>query len=304
MDVCCVCGKSLPNRWAVAKRETAGGVEKCYCALHAGGGGTAFPKAKMSENPNERNEMKEEHETKAPEEARERELARKADGVAARKAWAACAGLAGKAAEGLKSLWAKVHPDRSPGAMVESLNSTLAANRERLAALKPQLEKAYAEIVARKAAWQKAPEVRKRLLKAELETLMARYKGLEREFSVLNENTRTAEAVKGRYLEVLAYELRGKLGEDQVDDLSGLVDEKAEEAENVQDALGDLEKAGRRKDRTDASFEDELAGFDGELSFDEATESEGTTDREREPVKRDGNSAAWELDDAGGDGEP
>ncbi len=282
MDVCYVCGRSLPNRWAVAKRETVGGVEKCYCALHAGDGaesgtGGAKKQAEMSVNPNERNEMKEEHGTNAPAEAQERELVRKAGDAAAKKAWAACAGVAGKAASGLKALWSKIHPDRSPAAMIESLNATLSANRARLETLKPELEKAYAAIVAKKAVWQKAPEARKRILKAELETLLARYKGLEREFNVLNENTRTVEAVKGRYLEVLAYELRGKLDEDQVDDLSGLVDEKAEEADGVQDALRDLEKAGHRKDRADTSLEDELAGFDGDLSFDDTNELETTT---------------------------
>lgn len=226
--------------------------------------------------------------TQSPES--ERDIARRADASAARKAWAACTGLAGKAAESLASLWARIHPDRSPEAMIESLNGTLAANRKRLAELKPELEKAYAEIVARKTAWQKAPEVRKRLLKTELETLLARYKGLEREFGVLNENTRTAEAVKARYLEVLAYELRGNLGEDQVDDLSGLVDEKAEEADGVQDALRDLEKAGRRKERESGSFEDELAGFEGELGLD------GTAEDTESPA---GESSGMETADGG-----
>lgn len=272
--VCCICGKTLPNRWAVARRETVDGVEKCYCALHAGGGARkAETMSKQPRNP-EPNMKANTPQPDAAQAAEECALARKAGVAAAKKAWAACAGLAGKAAGGLAALWSKIHPDRSPEAMVESLNTTLDANRKRLAALKPEIEKAYAEIVAKKTAWQKAPEARKRLLKTELQTLMARYKGLEREFGILNENTRTAEAVKGRYLEVLAYELRGKLGEDQVDDLSGLVDEKAEEAENVQDALADLEKAGRRKERTDSSFEDELAGFDGELAFDESNETE------------------------------
>lgn len=299
MDVCCVCGRSLPNRWAVAKREVVEGEERCYCALHAGGGAkerSASGKSRAAEeaaNDNkERNEMNENHARETENPDRERDLARRAGTGAAKKAWAACAGLAGKAAGGLKSLWAKIHPDRSPEAMVESLNGTLSANRKRLAELKPELEKAYAEIVARKAAWQKAPEARKRLLKTELETLLARYKGLEREFGVLNENTRTAEAVKGRYLEVLAYELRGQLGEDEVDDLSGLVDEKAEEAEGVQDALRDLEKAGRRKERGSDDLEAELAGFDGELGLDETAEP-----AESDPLKDDG--PGLESPDAG-----
>ena len=38
MAKCCMCGVELPNKWAVAKRETSGGVERCYCHLHASGG--------------------------------------------------------------------------------------------------------------------------------------------------------------------------------------------------------------------------------------------------------------------------
>ena len=33
--VCCICQKELPNKWAVARRETVDGVERCYCHLHA-----------------------------------------------------------------------------------------------------------------------------------------------------------------------------------------------------------------------------------------------------------------------------
>ena len=248
--------------------------------------GERKPAAKRFGKPHERDEMKPNENHTEEHEARERALARQAGTEAARKAWAACAGLAGKASAGVKTLWAKIHPDRSPEAMVEAMNRALETNRARLAVLKPELEKAYAEIVAKKAVWAKAPEARKRLLKAELETMLARYKGLEREFNVLNENTRTAEAVKGRYLEVLAYEMRGALGEDHVDELSGLVDEKAEEADGVQDALRDLENAGRRKDRADTSLEDELAGFDGELNFEEPTE---TTTTETETETHDEN---------------
>ena len=194
-------------------------------------------------------------------------LVQKADAKAARKAWDACAELANRVGGGLKALWAKIHPDRSPRAMIESLNQTLDANRKRVAELKPVLEATYAEIVAKKAVWQKAPEARRRLLKPELETLLARYDGLSREFGVLNENIRSAEAVKSRYLEVLAYEMRGSLAEEQVDELGDLVGDKAEEADGIQDALADLEKAGRRRERATGSLDDALAEFDGELGL-------------------------------------
>ena len=33
--VCHTCGVELPNKWAVARRETVDGEVRCYCHLHA-----------------------------------------------------------------------------------------------------------------------------------------------------------------------------------------------------------------------------------------------------------------------------
>jgi hypothetical protein len=136
--------------------------------------------------------------------------------------------------------------------------------------MKPELDRIYREIVAKKKEYQSSAPVRQRLLKIELQTLMSRYKGLEREFSILCENERSIETVKGRFLEVLAYGLRGKLDADMVDRLADTIDDKVDDAEDVQDALGDLERAGRRTDRNSDDFDAELAGFDGELGISSA----------------------------------
>ena len=262
---CCVCGRELPNRWAVAKRETVDGAERCYCAIHAGGSNGDFAtKGKMM------------NETKpADASAKEREIARSASGDRVKRAWTECAALAGKLGGGVKSLWSKIHPDRSPEAMLATLNESMEGNRTRLSELKPELDGIYREIVAKKRDYQSAPPVRQRLLKIELQTLMARYKGLEREFAILCENERSIETVKGRFLEVLAYGLRGRLDVDMVDRLADSVDDKSEEAEGVQDAIGDLERAGRRTDRASDDFDAELAGFDGELGISDTMDGIG-----------------------------
>ena len=130
--------------------------------------------------------------------------------------------------------------------------------------VKPELDRVYKEIVTKKKEYASASPVRQRLLKTELQTLMTKYKGLEREFNILCENERSIEAVKGRFLEVLAHGLRGKLNAEMVENLPADIDDKTEEAEDLQDALGDLERAGKRKERGDDNFDAELAGFDGE----------------------------------------
>lgn len=259
---CAICGKELPNRWAVAKRETIDGVKRCYCALHAN---ERFCEKKCVTVVKKGESMEE---TKIPaDSAKEQEIVKSASSEMARKAWSECSALAGKLGGGVKALWAKIHPDRSPEAMLSALNENLDGNKKRLEELKPELERVYREIVAKKKDYQSAPPARQRLLKIELQSLMSQYKSHEREFAILSENERSIVAVKGRFLEVLAYGLRGKLDVGMVDKLSDDLDDKAEVAEDIQDALGDLERAGKRKDRTSDDFDAELAGFDGELGI-------------------------------------
>ena len=264
--VCHTCGVELPNKWAVARRQTVDGEERCYCHLHAN---EDFKRKTAPDVPDVKGDKMDEPK-RAVSAAQEQEIVENASGERVKSAWSACASLAGKLGGGVKALWAKMHPDRSPSAMLAALNESQAGNRARLDAVKPELDGIYREIVAKKKDYQSAAPVRQRLLKIELQTLVARYKGLEREFTILCENERSIEAVKGRFLEVLAYGLRGKLDANLVDRLAGEVDKKADEAEFVQDALADLERVGRRRDRDSDDFDAELADFDGELGLAEA----------------------------------
>lgn len=292
---CCVCGINLPNKWAVAKSENVDGVELFYCHLHANESyakklkdkNTELEVGEKKERQNEETETQERKEKgdsmdqgkEKPKDAsaKEQEIVKNASGDLVKKAWNECASLVGRLGGGIKSLWAKVNPDRSPAAMLEVLNKDLAANATRLEEMKPQLDQVYSQIVAKKKEYQSAAPVRQRLLKIELQTLMARYKGLEREFTILSENERSIEMVKSRFLEVLAYGKRGKLDVSMVDRLTDDIEDKVDDAEDIQDALGDLENAGRRKDRSSDDFDSELAGFDGELGLSETDEFTDTT---------------------------
>ena len=259
---CCICGRELPNRWAIGKREVFDGVERCYCAFHAGEG--VKPKTVKKENTMQEN-------TQSAAEAKEQQIVRSASVEYAKKAWAECSALALKLGGGAKALWSKIHPDRSPAAMLTTMNENQASNKKRIDEVKPELDRVYKEIVTKKKEYASASPVRQRLLKTELQTLMTKYKGLEREFNILCENERSIEAVKGRFLEVLAHGLRGKLNAEMVENLTDNIDDKTEEAEDLQDALGDLERAGKRKERGDDNFDAELAGFDGELGISDLT---------------------------------
>ena len=220
--------------------------------------------------------------------AKEQEIVKSATGDRVKRAWSECTTLAGRLGGGVKSLWAKIHPDRSPAAMLAALNENLEGNHKRLGETKPELDRIYREIVAKKKDYQAAAPVRQRLLKIELQTLMARYKGLEREFSILCENERSIEMVKGRFLEVLAYGMRGKLNTDMVDSLADTVDDKADEAEDIRDALDGLERAGKRKDRSSDDFDSEIAGFDGELNL---------TETDKHSSQQESNNESTEIND-------
>jgi len=259
---CQICGIGLPNKWAVARREVVDGHERYYCHLHAA-------VARNNENKNEKGVSMTVTE-QAERSGQEQEIVRNATGERVKKAMTECSSLAAKLGGGVKALWAKVHPDRSPEAMLASMNGSLAENRRRLDEVKPELDRVYAEIVAKKKVYQAASPVRQRLLKVELQTLMARYQGFEREFSILCENERSLETVKSRFLEVLAYGLRGKLDADTVDRLADDLEGKAEDAEDVQDALADLDRAGARKSRSSDDFDAALEGFEGDLGMNDA----------------------------------
>ena len=280
-STCHICGVVLPNKWAVARRETVDGEERCYCHLHANEDFNSKPTRKAPEMKGD----KMDEPKRAVSAAKEKEIVEKASGERVKSAWSACASLAGKLGGGVKALWVKIHPDRSPAAMLATLNESQAGNRARLDALKPELDRIYREIVAKKKEYQASAPVRQRLLKIELQTLMARYKGLEREFTILCENERSIEMVKGRFLEVLAYGLRGKLDTDMVERLTDDIEDKADEAEDVLDAIADLERAGRRTDRASDGFEAELSGFDGELGLTDTETEIDSPEKEKENEK-------------------
>ncbi len=230
--------------------------------------------------------------------AEEQRLVRKATAELAKKAMAETVALAGKIGAGAKALWAKIHVDRSPEAMLGSLHASLDENGARREKVTGEMEALHAQIASKKKAYESASPVRQRMLKTELQTLMAHYKSLEREFLLLSENEQTILTVKGRFMELIAHGLRGKVSEDLIDRLADDIEDKAGDAESVQDAMGDLDKAGRRRDRDAGDFDAELAGFGepevgGQESEVRSQESEArsqeTRDRSQKGKEKMGN---------------
>lgn len=275
-EQCCICGRELPNRWAVAGRCEADGCGAAFCALHWHNGNRLCKTHGWKTT--ETKKMDEGKDTVAQPEAeiRERsktEMTPQAKESVVRKV-AAFAVTLGK---GAASLVDRMRGVRDPDAAISALDAQLAANRERREPLAARSEKLYGEIAAKKKVYLAAPPARKKILELELKSLISEYQSLERQLAVYFENERVISTVRGRTLELTAMGLR-KISEKDIDALTDKIDDAAGDAEDVTGALHDLERAGKRRDSEDPdAFADALAGFDESYSAEASAEPSGET---------------------------
>ena len=271
-EQCCICGRELPNRWAVAGRCEADGCGAAFCALHWHNGNrlckTHGWKTTETKKMDERKDAVVEPEAEIRERSKT-EMTPQAKESVVRKV-AAFAVTLGK---GAASLVDRMRGVRDPDAAISALDAQLAANRERREPLAARSEKLYGEIAAKKKVYLAAPPARKKILELELKSLISEYQSLERQLAVYFENERVISTVRGRTLELTAMGLR-KISEKDIDALADKIDDAAGDAEDVTGALHDLERAGKRRDSEDPdAFADALAGFDESYSAEAAEPS-------------------------------
>ncbi len=327
-QMCCICGKELPNRWAVAGRCKVKGCDMPFCKLHwrngnklcrehgwrepqnkefrigndeGGGGeergtrheelGTRGGDLQSTKNqaPSTRNYFIEGKERAMNEEYDEQMDLSQVSEKQGKKAMAEALKMAKAAGAGVAGLVAKIQYARSPQAMQDTLNENLEKNTARREEVSQRLEAVHNRIVALKKQYEAAPPARKRTLQMELKALMGEYKNLEREFKILLENETVLGKVRGRFMETLAYDLRG-IKEKQIDKVTDGIEDRVDDAEGVLDAVADLESAGRRKDREEDGFDfdAELAAFgDEEISMEAGEHVPEVGSPEEEEKRRD-----------------
>ena len=271
--VCAICGRILPNRWAVAGRCEADGCGAAFCALHWHTGNRLCRRHGWKGNGG--NKMDKVGETKMPGEAELRERARtelpEREKQSVMRQVAAFAVTIGKGAVALVD---RIRGVKDPDAAISALDAQLAANRARREPLASRYEALYREIAAKKKNFLAAPPPRKKILELELRGLLSEYQGIERQLAVYLENERVINTVRARTLELTAMGLR-KISEKDIDKLTDDLTDAAGEADDVSDAMRELEKAGRRSVADDAdAFADALAGFDENFA-DEPAEAAG-----------------------------
>ena len=296
MEKCCICGRPLPNRYAIAGKCADDGCEAVFCALHwnngnrrcgnhgwnPGGilerdGRASSPGEPLPDGANSSSEpeskgsigiMAGETIAKAAS-AAEGEIREKAKkyltAEQAKGILHSVAEFAGKMGRAASALVMKIKNEKSPDALLTSIDASLEANRAQRAPLMARAEALFAEISAKKKVYLAAPPARKKLLELELKSLLSEYKGIERQMTAFFENENTLNTVRGRVLELMALGMR-KIDEKTIDKLTDDIEDAVGEQEDVAGAVRDLDKAGKRRENESdrESFESALAGFDDE----------------------------------------
>ena len=283
MPTCCVCGKDLPNKYAIAARCSEPGCEAVFCTLHAAtwnkrcpahGGSETTPlhstfavesrpesaNDRTTERPNDQTTM-EEHPT--ADETLVKDAKAKLPASRLRGILASVGEFAAKAGRLAGDLVRRIRNEKDPEEMLRSLDASLAANKERRQPIFDRNTALAAEIGAKKKVYEAAPPARKKMLELELRNLLAEYKANERQLTAFFENENALTVVRGRLLEQIALGMQ-TLKEDDIDKLTDDIEDAVADAENISDAVRDLDKAGKRRERdSDAdSFADALAAFD------------------------------------------
>ena len=282
MPNCCICGRPLPNRYAIAGTCEEDGCDAAFCALHWNNGNRKCgqhgwkPSGLLAGNEVRSPEVGKEGKKVIEGEASavpgdvvsgEREIREKAKrfltAEQAKGIVRSVAEFAGKMGRAASSLVMKIKNANSPETLLTSIDASLEANRTQRAPLMARADALFAEIAAKKKVYQSAPPARKKLLELELKSLLSEYKGIERQMTAFFENENTLNTVRGRILELMALGMR-KIDERTIDRLTDDIEEAVGEQEDVAGAVRDLDKAGKRRESESdqESFESALADFD------------------------------------------
>lgn len=269
---CCICGRDLPNRWAVAGRCEADGCGAVFCALHWHNGNRLCRThgwragGDALEQEGEKGDM----DVKSDSEKNEaKELCERADQALSQEKKSSILRQIGSFAvafgKGTGALAKKLSGVKSTDEALSEIDAQLAANRDRRAPVSKRYEELYREIVAKKKLYQSAPPARRKILELELKGAIAEYQSLERQIAAYLSNETILTKVKGRMCELVAMNLKSVISEAKIDKLTDRIEDAADTAEDLDGAISDLDKAGVRRAREDGAFEDALAAFGDEL---------------------------------------
>ena len=273
-ETCCVCGRVLPNRYAVAGRCTAEGCGAAFCTLHWHNGNRRCPDhgwnggGQPSPDEREKDETGKDSTEMTPNETDGKAMCEQADKVLPAEKKASILKKIGEFAmnlgTGTGALVKKLAGIKSTDEAMREIDAQVEDVRARREPVAKRYEELYGQIVAKKRVYASAPPARKKILEMELKSLLAEYQSLERQMAAYLKNETILTKVKGRMCELVAMNLK-TVSEAQIDKLTDRIEDAADASEDLDGAIGDLDKAGVRREREDGSFEDALAAFGDEL---------------------------------------
>jgi hypothetical protein len=251
---CSLCGRSLPNRFAIGGWADSDQGPVPYCQLHWQEKKAQSPQkdSPLSSSQNYSASMDSEPKaTPAPSPA---------DPQRSRQAMKESLRLIKKLGASASGLIARLRKSKTPEEMMAEMQTAYEANQTKRTEISSRLEALHQSIASGKKTLESASPARRRILEMELKAKLKEYQAAERTLKILLENEQTLSLVRGRLEEIHVYGMSG-ISEDFIDEITDQVESAADAAEDRSDAIRDLERAGRRRER-DSGEEDLLAALE------------------------------------------
>lgn len=281
---CCICGRVLPTKYAVAGRCEGDGCEAVFCSLHWHNGnrrcrehgwvpgGLLAPLVQTKEETFQKEKTMSDQKTMDQDAAQSADLGKQAEALPAAQKQSILKQIgefAVRIGAGAGTLAKKLAGIRSPEEAMKAINGQLDENRQRREPLTKRYEELYRIIVVKKRDFQSAPPARKRILEMELRSAIAEYQTVERQIAAYLKNETVLVKVRGRMDELVAMSLKA-VSEKDIDKLTDRIEDAANESDDIAGAIGDLDKAGVRQEAESDDLADVLSGFGDELPAEPA----------------------------------
>ena len=243
MKHCCICGKILPNRYAIGGSCEHPNCSEVFCQYHWREGLCKCSNHRGGELNNTASEQKQNsvNENIVSTDSKDEILATKGK----------ASSIMNKFLGGVKNLKKVLVKD--PREEIKKYEKALEDFEQNRANLLRELEEVDKQIVAKKKQFEVAPSFRKTILKKELETLLAKHSNYERRINAILENEKNLSSVISRTKESLDIAAI-PLSETVVDKITSRLETAIDKSEGVADAVKDLDKI---KGVSSASMDDD-----------------------------------------------
>lgn len=262
MKQCCICGKMLPNKYAIGGACEHPDCADVFCRYHWSLGHRHCIKHGGSHELPKNDNKYEQDDTLENIPMNESNTASEAESKAAKGS-----SFLGKLTSGVKSIKKAIIKDPHEKLMkIEKELKGYEANRVKLIA---ELEEIDKQIIAKKKLYVAAPPFKKSILKSELETLLAQHANYERRIKTVLNNEKALSNYVSRIKEM--EDIKDiPIKEVDVDILTGKLEDAVDDSVGIGDALKDLDKVkGVSSESMDADDLEQMLDMFGDTESDD-----------------------------------